>query len=118
VQWIDVQSGKDVLNFENFDPVAGIGIDAGPGRCNPLIWQVRFRDLLSEPFYRTLHWNFFRLHYQFIMANDRRAFYDYFMLVGGPLTPAEWARRGPQALAEFAADGSYTPARETAPASG
>jgi hypothetical protein len=116
VLWIDAQSTKDVLNFENFDPVAGIGIDAGPRRCNPLTWQVRFRDMLSEAFYVTLRWNFFRLHYQFIMANDMRAPYDYFMLVCGPLTPAEWAKRQRDVLAEFSEDGSYRGATATSPA--
>jgi hypothetical protein len=116
--WIDAQSNKDVLNFENFDPVADIGIDAGPRRCNPMTWQVRFRDMLSEQFYASLRWNFFRLHYQFIMANDMRAPYDYFMLVCGPVTPAEWVKRGRDVLAEFAEDASYARAHETSEVSG
>ncbi len=118
VLWIDAQSSKDVLNFDNFDPVAGIGIDAGSRRCNPLTWQVRFRDMLSEQFYRRMRWNFFRLHYQFIMANDMRAPYDYLMLVCGPLTPADWAKRGRDVLAEFSEDASYASTRETSPVSG
>ena len=109
ILWIDAQSNKDILNFENFDPVAGIGIDAGARRCNPLIWQVRFRDMLGEAFYKSLRLNFFRLHYQFIMANDMRAPYDYFMLVCGPATPSEWAKRQRELLAEFADDASYKP---------
>ncbi len=109
--WIDAQSNKDILNFENFDPVAGIGIDVGPRRCNPLTWQVRFRDMLSEKFYRSLNGNFFRLHYQFIMANDMRAPYDYFMLVCGPATPSEWVKRQRDLLGEFAEDASYEKAR-------
>jgi len=116
--WIDAQSNKDILNFENFDPVAGIGIDAGPRRCNPLTWQVRFRDMLSEDFYRSLNGNFFRLHYQFIMANDMRAPYDYFMLVCGPVTPSEWVRRQRDLLAEFAEDASYAKAPVPSQASG
>jgi len=116
--WIDAQSSKDVLNFENFDPVAGVGVDAGARRCNPLIWQVRFRDMLSEEFYRTLHMNFFRLHYQFIMANDMRAPYDYFMLVCGPATPSEWAKRQRDLLAEFSEDGSYVGTRAATRVSG
>ena len=30
ILWIDVQARADMLNFYNFDPVGGIGIDAGP----------------------------------------------------------------------------------------
>jgi len=118
ILWIDVQSSKDVLNFENFDPVAGIGIDPGEARCNPLIWQVRFRDLLSLNFYNSIRTNYFRLHYQFIMANDMRAPYDYFMLVCGPLPPEEWARRQYDLLAEFSEDGSYAGARAASAVSG
>jgi hypothetical protein len=117
ILWIDAQSSKDVLNFENFDPVAGIGIDAGPRRCNPLTWQVRFRDMLSLKFYETIRTNFFRLHYQFIMANDMRAPYDYFMLTCGPLPPDEWVKGQRNLLAEFAEDGSYAGMRAASPVS-
>ena len=68
ILWIDVQARADVLNFYNFDPVDGIGIDAGAWRCNPLIWIVRLRDMLTPEFYRKRRWDLFRMHYQFIMA--------------------------------------------------
>src|SRR4030095_7614195 len=85
ILWIDVQARADVLNFYNFDPVKGIGVDPGAQRCNPLIWTVRLRDMLAPEFYNKLRWNLFRMHYQFIMANDLRAPYEYTMLVCGPL---------------------------------
>ena len=109
ILWIDAQSRADALNFYNFDPVAGIGIDAGPKRCNPLVWIVRFRDMLAPEFYNKLRRNLFRMHYQFIMANDMRAPYDYMMLVCGPVPVEQWARRGSETLAGFAADATYTP---------
>ena len=107
ILWIDAQARADVLNFYNFDPVAGIGVDAGPGRCNPLIWTVRIRDMVQPEFYDKLRWNLFRMHYQFIMANDMRAPYDYMMLVCGPIPVEQWARRGRETLDRFAADASY-----------
>jgi hypothetical protein len=107
ILWIDAQARADVLNFYNFDPVAGIGVDAGPQRCNPLIWIVRIRDMLAPEFYDKLRWNLFRMHYQFIMANDLRAPYDYLMLVCGPLPVEQWARNGREMLARFAEDGTY-----------
>ena len=48
--------------------------------------------MLSGEFYRRIRFHFFRLHFQFIMANDQRAPYDYFMLVGGPVPVVTWAR--------------------------
>ena len=115
--WIDAQSRKDIMNFWDFDPVAGVGVEAGSQRCNPLIWQVRFKDMVSPEFYRRLRTNFFRLHYQFILGGDRRAAYDYVMLTCGPLPVAEWARSPHETLASFADDGALPQARTGAPLS-
>ena len=106
ILWIDVQARADVLNFYDFDPVAGIGVDATP-RCNPLVWVVRLRDMLAPEFFHRLRRSFFRLHYQFIMANDVRAPYEYMMLVCGPLPVERWAREGYAQLARFAENASY-----------
>jgi pimeloyl-ACP methyl ester carboxylesterase len=107
INWIDCQSRKDALNFWRFDPVAGVGIQLGSERCNPLVWQVRFRDMLSAEFYRKLRWKIFRLHFQFIMANHMRAPYDYFMLIGSPVPIMEWAKRQREVVAEFSSEGKY-----------
>jgi hypothetical protein len=104
VRWIDCQTRLDVMNFWDFDPVEGIGVQAGPQRCNPLVWNLRLRDMLNDEFINRNRINFFRLHYQFIMANDKRAPYDFFMLVCGPLPVAIWARDPRAALARFADD--------------
>jgi hypothetical protein len=106
VLWIDCQSRKDVMNFWDFDPVAGIGAEVEGTRCNPFVWKLRFRDMLSPQFYKRLQFDFFRMHYQFIMANDRRAPYDYFMLTCGPLPVATWAKSYGAVLAAFADDGA------------
>jgi pimeloyl-ACP methyl ester carboxylesterase len=116
ITWIDSQSRKDVLNFFEFDPVEGLGIHVGAKRCNPLIWRVRFRDMLSPEFYKRIRFNFFRLHYQFIMANDQRAPYDYFMLVCGPVPVATWAKDPQAALAAFDADARLADERAATPA--
>jgi hypothetical protein len=116
ISWIDCQSRKDVMNFWDFDPVEGIGVAAGPARCNPLVWKLRFREMLSPEFYKRLRLNFFRMHYQFIMANDRRAPYDYFMLMCGPLPVAAWARSYGAVMAAFAEDASLAEDRAAAPA--
>jgi hypothetical protein len=114
VVWIDAQSRKDIMNFWDFDPVTDVGIDAGPERCNPVIWQVRFKDMVSPEFYKRLRTNFFRLHYQFILGGDRRAAYDYLMLTCGPKPVVEWARSPQGTLASFAEDGSLAPSDATA----
>ena len=108
VRWIDCQTRLDVMNFWDFDPVEGIGVHVGAERCNPLVWNLRLRDMLADEFVNRNRLNFFRLHYQFIMANDHRAPYDYFMLVCGPLPVATWARDTHEALAAFAADATLS----------
>jgi hypothetical protein len=60
--------------------------------------------MLSPEFYMRIRWNFWRLHYQFIMANDRRAPYDYFMLTCGPVAVATWAKDAFAVIAAFAED--------------
>jgi pimeloyl-ACP methyl ester carboxylesterase len=101
VRWIDCQSRRDVLQFWNFDPVAGIGVEVDPQRCNPLIWQIRFRDVILPERYRRVQMNFFRLHYQFIMASDLKAPYDYFALTCGPFAAIDWAQRGREIAADW-----------------
>jgi hypothetical protein len=106
--WIDCVSRKDVMNFWDFDPVAGTGVEVAGERCNPLVWRVRFKEVVSPEYYRRLRLSFFRLHYQFIMSGDRRAPYDYLMLVAGPVAVADWARHPDRTAAAFAPDGALT----------
>jgi hypothetical protein len=104
--WLEVHARSDVMNFYRTDPVSGIGVDPGPGRRNPIVQTFHFRDVLIPGAYRRFRWNFFRMHFQFIMANDVRAEYDYFLYLCGPLPLDLWARRPAAALAAFGADAS------------
>jgi hypothetical protein len=106
ITWIDCQSRKDVMNFWNFDPVAGVGVTLTAPRHNPLVWLVRFKSVVSPEYYKRLRLSFFRLHYQFILGGDRRASYDYVLLACGPLPIATWAQAPEAALASFADDGA------------
>ena len=68
--------------------------------------------MLAPEFFKKLRRSWFRMHYQFIMANDMRAPYEYMMLVCGPVPVEQWARRGHDMLARFAADATYRPLLE------
>ena len=85
IDWIDCQSRKDVMNFFPFDPIAGHGIDVGTSRRNPTIVPVRFREIIKPEHYNVFRWKFFRVHFQFVMANERPHAYDFFMIVCGPI---------------------------------
>ena len=85
IDWIDCQSRKDVMNFYPFDPIAGHGIDVGAAKRNPTIVPVRFREIIKPEHYNLFRWKFFRVHFQFVMANERPHAYDFFMIVCGPV---------------------------------
>jgi pimeloyl-ACP methyl ester carboxylesterase len=85
IDWIDCQSRKDVMNFYPFDPIAGHGIDVGAARRNPTIVPVRFREIIKPEHYNLFRWKFFRVHFQFVMANERPHAYDFFTIVCGPV---------------------------------
>jgi hypothetical protein len=104
IDWIDCQSRKDVMNFYPFDPIAGHDIDVGSARRNPTIVAVRFREIIKPENYNLFRWKFFRVHFQFVMANERPHAYDFFMIVCGPLCLAERVALPEAALAVAAGD--------------
>ena len=99
IDWIDCQSRKDVMNFYPFDPIAGHGIDVGASRRNPAIVPVRFREIIKPEHYNVFRWKFFRVHFQFVMANEQPHAYDFFMIVCGPVPLRERMARPEAALA-------------------
>jgi pimeloyl-ACP methyl ester carboxylesterase len=101
IDWIDCQSRKDVMNFYPFDPVAGHGIEVGAARRNPRIVSVRFREIIKPENYNAFRWKFFRVHFQFVMANERPHAYDFFMIACGPVPLSERMAR-PEAALEIA----------------
>ena len=109
IDWVDCQSRKDVMNFYPFDPIAGHGIDVGPARRNPTIVPVRFREIIKPENYNLFRWKFFRVHFQFVMANERPHAYDFFMIVGGPILLSQRVALPEAALAIVAGD---SPARK------
>jgi hypothetical protein len=104
IDWIDCQSRKDVMNFYPFDPVAGHGIDVGPLRRNPQVVSVRFREIIKPEHYNAFRWKFFRVHFQFVMANERPHAYDFFMIACGPVPLRERMASPEAALAIAAGD--------------
>ena len=110
IDWIDCQARKDVMNFYPFDPIIGHGIDVGAARRNPLLVSVRFRDIIEPAHYNSFRWQFFRVHFQFVMANERPHPYDFFMIACGPVPLRERMARPEAAVAIATGDAA---ARET-----
>jgi pimeloyl-ACP methyl ester carboxylesterase len=88
--WVEYQAPQDVLNACGFDPVRDLALDlGGRPRCNPQIRSPRFKETLSPASYRKIKWNFFRMHFQFLMPLEIPGEYDYPMIVCGPVGLAE-----------------------------
>jgi hypothetical protein len=103
VFWAEYQALTDVMNFYNTDPMAVLGLTTA-GR--PIVRGVRIRLMLDPAAYRRIRRNFYRVHCQFVSGNDRRAIYDYYMLICGPL-PVERQVRSPDgAVSAIGPDGA------------
>ena len=85
IAWAEYQARADAISFYKFDPVSRSRYYVDPVSGNPIIRRVQIHDMLTKQTYRRFRLRFMRLHYQFVMANERRSTYDYFMMVCGPI---------------------------------
>jgi hypothetical protein len=105
--WAEYQARDDFISFYRFDPVRLAPVDDLHAPGGLIISRVQIHRMLSEPTLRRFRFNYMRLHYQFVMANEVRTAYDYFMLMCGPapFRRTVTAPDGPAGL--YRADGSY-----------
>lgn len=105
--WVEYQARHDAINFYKFHPVTlrRASFEA-PEPIQPMLRNANIKEMLSHEKLKRLRWHMMRLHYQFLLANERQAAYDYFMFVLGPLPFAELSSRPEGPLGRFAPDGS------------
>ncbi len=101
--WVEYQALVDIINVYKVDPVAALGI---PATGKPIVKIIRIRLMVEEATYKRFHLNFLRIHRQAVMGNERRYFYDYYMLCCGPIRLTDRVENPDLAVAAFAADGS------------
>jgi hypothetical protein len=101
--WGDYQALVDPLNFYKSRPMAEMGLST---EDEPTVRVVRLSQMLDDDMYQRMRLNFFRLHCQFISGNDRRALYDYFMLVCGPVSAKSQTLAPDGAVSMIADDGA------------
>ena len=88
--WVEYQAPQDVLNAFGFEPVRDLKLDIGAApQRNPRIRSARFKETLLPSTYRKIRWNFFRVHFHFLMANELPGEYDYLMIACGPVLLAD-----------------------------
>ncbi|MGL4975547.1 MAG: hypothetical protein ACRC56_09645 [Bosea sp. (in: a-proteobacteria)] len=109
--WVDYQALNDVMNFYKSKPLKLMGI-----KGREAVTQIaRIRRMLEPEIYQKISLDFFRLHCQFISGNDRRAGYDYFMMICGPFPLPVLAHDIDGAMPRMDDEGRIiAPAQETA----
>jgi hypothetical protein len=106
IAWAEYHARSDPISFYKFDPVRLTAFYGDPMRGKPLMRRIRLQHMLEKRTYWRYRLRFMRLHYQVVMANERRATYDYFMMVCGPVPFARTALTRGGSAELIAADGS------------
>lgn len=86
VNWLEIQSLTDILNFYRADPAAALG---HPAKRPPVLQFVRFRAMLTPQTYRRIKFNWLRVHRQYVLAAERRTNYSFHMMLAGPFRFAQ-----------------------------
>jgi hypothetical protein len=107
IYWVEFQAMTDIVNFYKSDPVTDLGL---PPAKNPVVQIVRIKHMLKPETYNGLKRDFFRVHRQFVMGNEQRYFYDYYMVCCGPVSLPQRVDYHEGVVDAFAPDGSFTAA--------
>ena len=105
LRWAEYHARDDAISFYRFDPVTLRRVSRERSAGRPNIRRVQIHDMIRPEVFKRDRFNFMRMHYQFVMGNDRRTPYDYCMIICGPLSFDEiTAPEG--GVTRFGADGS------------
>jgi hypothetical protein len=115
IAWTEYQSRADTISFYKFDPVSLRRIAADRLDSKPVIRRVQIHDMLLPETFARCRTHVLRLHYRSVMANDRRAPYDYFLMVCGPVAFSDWTMSPLGFLDFIAADGTCRHASQPRP---
>jgi pimeloyl-ACP methyl ester carboxylesterase len=110
VYWVDFQAKDDIINAYRVDPLVALGF---PASGKPIVKIIQVRAMLEKATYRRLRINYPRIHRQAMMGNERRYFYDYYMLCCGPLGLARQVADSGAVVAAFSGNGALTGVKET-----
>ncbi|HEY6630038.1 MAG TPA: lipase [Rhizobiaceae bacterium] len=95
LKWSEFQCLTDVINFYKTNPLRDMGLKAREhSSAFPIVRKIHLRDMLGKAAYARVRGRFFRVHYQFISANRRKYYYDFFRICFGPV-PTSAMRNDP-----------------------
>ncbi len=83
--WVDYQAPQDWMNFPGFNPARDLPLGLSEDNvANPIIRSAKFTEIIDAQTYQTIRLRPFRMHFQFLMANDHAGVFDIFALTLGP----------------------------------
>lgn len=83
--WVDYQAPQDWMNFPGFEPTRDLRLGIHAAQiANPIIRSAKFSEIIDAKTYHQIRAHPFRMHFQFLMANDYPGVYDIFALTLGP----------------------------------
>jgi hypothetical protein len=102
VYWIEYQSRADAISFYRCNPATMTRIieKADQLQSKPVVRRLQIKDMMRPETFQKYRMRVLRVHYQFVSANDRRAPYDYFMMICGPVALRSWTT-APAGLLDF-----------------
>lgn len=96
--WLDVHCLTDAIHFYKTKVAAVCG---HPDAEQASILFVRFKQMLSAKHYAKIKRDFLRVHRQYVLGPDVRAFFDFTLMTSGPLPAARFAEFSPKNLPEL-----------------
>lgn len=82
IVWYDVSSPIDGACFVLTNPVTSAGIELAENK-GPRVVSARFHTLFTAQTYQKLRKDWYRVHFQYLMASELVGDYDYFAIIGG-----------------------------------
>ncbi|MDB5818244.1 MAG: hypothetical protein JWQ11_1884 [Rhizobacter sp.] len=93
VDWVDFTAPTDGACFAFVDVIAASGIDQSPAMLTsatrPKLLSPRFPTLFSPARYARMRRDWYRNHFQYLMAGEQLGEYDYFAITAGALSLGE-----------------------------
>jgi pimeloyl-ACP methyl ester carboxylesterase len=87
IDWVDFTAPTDGACFALVDPVEASGLpQADDDHARPKLLSTRFVQLFTPQTYRKIRHDWYRMHFQYLMAGELAGDYDYFAITAGPLS--------------------------------
>jgi hypothetical protein len=107
VYWVEYQAADDILSFPGRSPVAELLGE----RSKPILQEVRIKEMSDRSAKPRFPEAIFHDHLQFVRANAKKYFYDYFMICCGPIALPVRVEHPNHMIKVFGPDGSLIPGR-------